>query len=176
MFYDILCQVSRLWITFMNDIFKRIQPIDVIAIITIIGGFILKFTGADGTVGTILTMIVAFYFSKKAIYDEIKTSKPTDAKTKTVEQQIRDIASDEGVDPDLTVRVAKCESGLNCSAVGKNTNGTVDRGLFQWNDKWHPEITDECAFNLECSTHAFCKAFKEGHLSWWDCSKKCWNV
>ena len=160
----------------MNYFLNRLQPADVIAIVVIIGGFILKFNGYNGTVGSILVTIVSFYFGKKIIYDEIKTLKPSNAKAKTVEQQIVDIAKEEGVDPDLAVRVAKCESGLNCLAINKNEDASLDRGLFQWNNKWHPEIDDKCAYDLECSTRAFCKAFKEGHLSWWNCSKKCWDI
>jgi len=87
---------------------------------------------------------------------------------------IRSIAKEEGVDPYLAVKVAKCESNLEPNAVCFNRNGTRDRGLFQWNDFWHPEISDECAFNVQCSTRAFCKAVKDGNLDWWNASKKCW--
>lgn len=160
----------------MNKLLEKLQPIDVIALVVMVGGFLLKFAGIDGTVGTMLMLVVAFYFGKKEIYDKVKTLKPTHAKVKTVEEQIREIANEEGVNADLAVRVAKCESGLDVGARNKNKNGSIDRGLFQWNDKWHPEITKECAYGIECSTRAFCKAFKKGHLSWWDASKKCWKV
>jgi len=160
----------------MKYFLNKFYPTDFIAVIVVIGGFVLKFAGIDGTVGSILMMVVSFYFGKRAIYDEIKTLRPAGVKVKTVEEQIRDIARDEGVDPDLAVRVAKCESGLNPSAVNKNIDGSIDRGLYQWNSKWHPEITDKCAFDIECSTRAFCKAFKEGHLSWWAATKKCWKI
>lgn len=151
------------------------KPIDIIAIITVVGGLILKFSGADGTVGTLLTMIVAFYFGKKEIYDKVITTKLPEAKTETVEEIIRKIAKQESVDPELAVRVARCESGLNPAAKNVNAPDSIDRGLFQWNNKYHPEITDVCAYDVECSTSAFCKAFKNGNLSWWEATKKCWN-
>lgn len=88
---------------------------------------------------------------------------------------IQKVARAEGVDPDLAVRVATCESGLNPYAVNKNTNGTTDRGLYQWNDYWHPEITDEMAFNPYYATLHFCRAVKAGNLSWWNASKSCWR-
>lgn len=94
----------------------------------------------------------------------------------TVEELIRIIAKEEQVDPDLAVRVAKCESSLQPFAIRKNTDGSVDRGLYQWNSKWHPEITDQCAFNPDCATRQFCKAVKENHLDWWKSSKNCWKV
>ena len=93
-----------------------------------------------------------------------------------IKKRIREIAKEEGVDPDLAVKVAECESGFNLTAQGLNRTGSVDRGLYQWNDYWHPEISDICAFNMECSTRAFCRAVKDGHLSWWNASKSCWQA
>jgi hypothetical protein len=92
-----------------------------------------------------------------------------------VEQIIRKVAKEQGVDPDLAVRVAKCESGLNDKAKHVNTDGSIDRGLFQINNKYHPEVLDEEAFNPVLATEFFCKAFKEGNLSWWSATKTCWD-
>ena len=97
---------------------------------------------------------------------------PTD---KITEALIRKIAAEEGVDPELAVRVAKCESNLNYKAVNINTDGSRDRGLYQINEKWHPEVTDEQAFNPITATQFFCKAMKGGNLSWWDATRKCWE-
>lgn len=49
-----------------------------------------------------------------------------------VEQIVRDAATKHGIDPDYFVRIARCESGLNASAVnyGYNENGHPS-GLFQ---------------------------------------------
>lgn len=176
LFYGIMCQVDNLCKTFMRELLNKFQPLDIIAIITIIGGLFLKFSGADGVVGTILTVIVASYFGKKEVLDPIVTKKISNSKIETVEQAIRRIAKDQGCDADLAVRVAKCESGLNPVAKNKNDDGSIDRGLYQWNNHWHPEITDSCAYNIECSTRAFCKAFIEGHLNWWNATKKCWDI
>lgn len=49
----------------MNEFFKKIEPTDVIAAIVILGGLALKFTGADGLVGSLLTAICFYYFGKK---------------------------------------------------------------------------------------------------------------
>lgn len=92
-----------------------------------------------------------------------------------IARRIREIAKEYGVDPELAVKVADCESGLNPRATNINKNGSVDRGLYQWNDRWHPEIADECAYNRYCSTRAFCRAVKNGHLDWWSATKRCWK-
>jgi len=91
------------------------------------------------------------------------------------ESIIRKVAKEQCVDPDLAVRVAKCESNLDEKAKHVNTDGSADRGLFQINTKWHPEISDEVAYNPILAAEFFCKAFKEGHLDWWDATKKCWE-
>jgi hypothetical protein len=49
----------------------------------------------------------------------------------TVESQIRSVFPDSIANK--AVRVARCESGLNPIAVGLNTNGTKDVGVFQFN-------------------------------------------
>jgi len=93
-----------------------------------------------------------------------------------MEQIIRWVAKEEGIDPDLAVRVARCENQkLDPKAVNINKDGSRDRGLFQINDKWHPEVTDEQAFDPVFSTRFFCKAVKEGHLDWWNASRHCWE-
>jgi hypothetical protein len=50
----------------MKNFLSKMEPTDLIAIIVIVGGLILKFSGADGLVGTLLTAIVFFYFGEKS--------------------------------------------------------------------------------------------------------------
>lgn len=51
----------------MDDKKMHWMPRDVIAIITICGGFGLLVLGIDGTVGTILMMISIFYFGAETL-------------------------------------------------------------------------------------------------------------
>ena len=95
--------------------------------------------------------------------------------TKDVEFRIREVAKYHKVDPDLAVRVARCESKLDSLAMNINFGGTIDRGVFQWNDYYHPEVDNVCAFNIECATIRFCYAVNNGKLSWWNASQKCWQ-
>ena len=160
----------------MNKFLERITPTDIIAFILIIGCLVLKFYSFNGTVSNILLTIVAVYFGKTQIADPSIKKIQNYAKSETVEQMIRRIARINGVDENLAVRVARCESGLNPKAINVNTTGSKDRGVFQWNDYYHKEITDEMAFDVEIATNLFCKAVKDGNISWWNASKKCWNV
>jgi len=159
----------------MNIMFSRLKPTDLVAIIALVGMIVLKFTGVNGVVDISLTSIVFAYFGKRVVYDEFVKSVPDKGKVGTVESRVRKVAGSMGVDPDLAISVARCESGLDPQAVGVNKDGSKDRGLFQWNNKWHPEVTNEIAFNIEKATEEFCKAVKQGKLGWWDSSKKCWK-
>lgn len=94
----------------------------------------------------------------------------------SIESLIRSICKTECVDPDLAVRIAKCESSLNPMAKNINSPDSIDRGLYQINSKYHPEVSESQAYDPEFSIHFFCEAVKNGNLSWWDSSKKCWNI
>ena len=159
----------------MNKLLEKLQPADIIAIIVVIGGLGLKFSGADGLVGTLLSAIVLFFFEGRTILAPLIKKAENQKIVQPVEEIIREVAAKEGVDPNLAVRVAKCESNLDQFAVHINKNGSKDRGIFQWNDKWHPEVNDDYAFSPKFATREFCKAFKNGHLDWWNASKKCWK-
>jgi hypothetical protein len=99
----------------------------------------------------------------------------TNNEKKSVEETIRLVAIREKADQDLAVRVAKCESNLNPKALNINKDGSRDRGIFQINDKYHPEITDEMAYNPAIATTFFCNAVKAGNLTWWSATQKCWD-
>ena len=45
-----------------------------------------------------------------------------------------------GLDPSLLRAIAKVESGMNPSAISRNTNGTYDYGLMQINTSWAPVL------------------------------------
>lgn len=52
-----------------SNLFKpfcdKLMPADILAVIILVGGLALKFTGADGVVGTILVVVTGYYFGKQ---------------------------------------------------------------------------------------------------------------
>ena len=77
---------------------------------------------------------------------------------------------------DLLCDIAKCESGFKPNARLENSPKSIDRGLFQWNSYWHPQITDEIAYDPEKNTRLACQALLEGKaVTYWNASKHCWN-
>jgi len=149
------------------------------------GSFFLGFLGGmitGGAAGALIdgnpmTAFLAGY-SGTSMIENLLTKKLeiVNQKKEEITEIITRIAKEEGVDPALAIRVAKCESLLDPNARGKNADGSIDRGLFQINNKYHPTITDDDAFDPEKSARFFCKAVKSGNIGWWNTSKKCWNA
>ena len=95
------------------------------------------------------------------------------SQTQNVEQIIRVVAEQEGIDPDLMVRIAWAESGLNPKARGKIT--PEDRGIFQINSYFNPDVSDECSFDPWCASRWTAKEINEGRLWKWSASKHKWS-
>ena len=90
-------------------------------------------------------------------------------KPKTIEELIKETADKEGISPELFkigLAVLKCESRLDPKARYVNKDGSVDRGIAQWNSKWWPQITDEMAYNPEKALPLFWKYFKKRPQDW----------
>jgi len=60
------------------------------------------------------------------------------------------------------VAVVAAESGRDPAAVNTNPDGSRDRGLWQINDRAHPEVSDECAFDPACSTKEALRISNQG--------------
>lgn len=95
-----------------------------------------------------------------------------DVELSSVEGQIRAIAAEQNFQwPDYLVKLAHCESRLNPAATNTNTDArkTTDRGVFQINDYWHPEVSDECAFDTRCATEWTMSRINAGYQHEWTC-------
>jgi hypothetical protein len=95
--------------------------------------------------------------------------------TEDVLDIMKRVCQEEGVPFNLAYWVAWAESQLDPYAINVNRNYSLDRGLFQWNSKWHPEVSNRQAFDVEEATRLFCRAVKQGHLNWWDASRPLWE-
>ncbi len=90
---------------------------------------------------------------------------------------ITDVCIQNSVEPSLGIAVADAESSLNPHSTLYNPkSNSIDRGLFQWNSKYHSEITDDQAFDPAIATKLFCDAVKAGHLhEYWSASQSNWS-
>ncbi len=66
--------------------------------------------------------------------------------------------------PDIAMAIVLAESGGDPTIIhtAGNTPPSRDRGLWQINDHWHSEVTDDCAFDPDCSTQAAFRISKNG--------------
>lgn len=68
----------------------------------------------------------------------------------------RTVSTALGQEPQIVVAVsvAMAESSCNPSATNFNTNGSEDRGLWQINNFAWPNVSDACAFQVQCNADA----------------------
>ncbi|MDT7782534.1 MAG: hypothetical protein QOF58_953 [Pseudonocardiales bacterium] len=64
----------------------------------------------------------------------------------------------------VAVAVGMAESRCDPSAryVNSDSHNSVDRGLWQINDYWHPEVSDSCAYNAACNAREAYKISDQG--------------
>ena len=69
-----------------------------------------------------------------------------------------------GSNQKIATALAICwaESNLRSDATHTNTDGSVDRGIAQMNSKYHPEVTETCAFDPLCSLKEMYRISAEG--------------
>ena len=98
-------------------------------------------------------------------------SEPENAPTATVasvEWQIRAIASQQNFKwPDYLIKLAYCESRFDPFAIGDNGKS---RGLFQIHRDYHPEITNQQAFDIEFATNWTMNMINAGKQNQWACN------
>lgn len=79
-----------------------------------------------------------------------------------VEVLVSEIAEEYGIATSTLHNLVKSESQYDPLA----DNG-YDRGLAQISRKWHPEVTDKCAFDSRCALRWTAQRIKDGYLYEW---------
>jgi hypothetical protein len=79
-----------------------------------------------------------------------------------------------GIDEYKVWALVNCESRWNADASLINYSGRqgVDRGLFQINDKYHPEVSNACSYDYKCATKEAIRIIKKHGFKEWVCAKK----
>lgn len=108
----------------------------------------------------------------KAQMIENKTNEKPSSKQgrASIEEQIKAIAEDINFeDVKYLINLAKCESSLNPNVKGRIDKR--DRGLWQINSYWHAEVSDDCAYSVDCSTRWTIQRINAGYQYEWVCDK-----
>lgn len=118
------------------------------------------------------TSITNFYSIFGVSASELSVPKETvHIKTETVEEEIRRLASEANFKwIDWLVRLARCEN-TNLIPTLRGHMDDRDRGIFQINSYWHSEVSDECAFDVECSTKWTMWRVNNGYQHEWMCNE-----
>jgi hypothetical protein len=89
---------------------------------------------------------------------------PTPAPSQYTRRDLRRLTRELGFrKPRIAAAIALAESSGDPRAVGVNKKPrSRDRGLFQINDRWHPEVSDRCAFDARCNAEAAYEISKGG--------------
>ena len=91
-------------------------------------------------------------------------------KDEVLEVLEREGASEENTD--IILKLIWCESKFKQYAYNKNKNGTVDKGILQWNSVHN--LGDK-PYDIEFSVKRGLDYIRKGKLSAWNSSKKCWS-
>ena len=87
-----------------------------------------------------------------------------------VKAYVRTEAVEHGVNPTLALWIVKHESQFNPRAKG---DGEASRGLWQISKIYHPEVSDEMAFNVRSSTEWSLERIRAGKASEWSTYRFC---
>lgn len=66
------------------------------------------------------------------------------------------VATTAGAQPQIVVAIAVAMAESSCTPRARNVNdgGSVDRGLWQLNSYYHSEVSDACAYQIQCNANA----------------------
>ena len=65
--------------------------------------------------------------------------------------------------------IGECENPAFDTNATYNNGNSIDRGLFMFNDYFHAEVTNACAFNYKCSLDEFVRIYRERGIREWVC-------
>merc|ERR1712224_332431 len=106
-------------------------------------------------------------------FEEEAPSTPVESATGISMQQIAQYwISAHGKDNCQTATaVAMAESKGDCNAQYVNGPGSIDRGLWQINSKYHPECSDSCAYSCSCNAGCAVKVWQSSGWTAWNTYK-----
>jgi hypothetical protein len=78
-----------------------------------------------------------------------------------------------GKDSERALAIVRCESNFNTNAINLNSGHSLDRGIWQINHKYQPQVSMSCAFDPKCSTDEAYKIYLKNHgFGAWVCNEK----
>ena len=97
--------------------------------------------------------------------DKTVVTKYVDREEEPMEDIVKRVLEEEGIPWLDAFRIIECESRWDRYFKEKTKNGGYDRGLFAFNGVHYSQVSDDCAFDPECATRDFSKAYKNGNIA-----------
>jgi hypothetical protein len=66
-----------------------------------------------------------------------------------------------------SIKICGEEAETCINDKGNTPANSVDRGVLMINNHWHPEVSDECSYNVECSVRFAIDMIAKGQQSQW---------
>ena len=85
----------------------------------------------------------------------------------TWQEEVLIMVKEAGLDVELAKRLVQHESHWDYTNTHINKDGTRDRGLWMFHEKFHAEVSDECAYDWHCSTVNAIRVIKSRGWSEW---------
>lgn len=128
-----------------------------------------------------LALGFSLLFALPRIYAVVAASQPELSSNALIEAAIASPASDlksyitaqakaYGVNPTLAVWIVSHESQFDPTSKGDDGQS---RGLWQISSIYHPEVTDACAFDIQCSTQWSLNWIVKGNVMQWSTRRFC---
>jgi len=119
--------------------------------------------------------VVETFFTKEA-YAAVTWKADTPWREPTMKEWIKMTVEEAGIDWNEASKVMDCESKGNPDAfyINYSNNAGVDRGIWQISSHFHPDVSNECAYNYKCATFEMIKIHREwgNNFCAWTCGKK----
>ena len=104
----------------------------------------------------------------KSLEEMVGELRPTPSEPESLYELATRIAGEYGVPTSTLFNLIGSESQWNPKAYNAKTG---DRGIVQISEIWNPDVTDECAFDAECSLRWAVERLARGeHWRWAVCS------
>lgn len=89
----------------------------------------------------------------------------------TWQEEVMVMIKNAGLDTEKADKIIFCESSWKPDNFHYNKSGSLDRGLWQINNFYHPEVSKDCAYDPICATIQAIRIIKSKGWSEWSCNK-----
>ena len=100
-----------------------------------------------------LAALTGLAFAPSAQADETATAGAAGIQNSDLCARVGHAAGWRGQTLRTAIAIGLAESRCDPGATYTNPGGSRDRGLWQINSRWHPDVNDQCAYDAQCNAN-----------------------